>query len=99
MGTGKVVKLLGWGPVHFLGVLSYGIYLLHSRAQPVWNHLVHFRPGPDDFAKHLFATTATGFLVIAFAWICYTAIEVPARRAVRLALEPKPAGVLPAPSI
>jgi peptidoglycan/LPS O-acetylase OafA/YrhL len=98
VGQGGAIKLLGCGPIHFLGVLSYGIYLLHSRAQPVWNHLVLFRPSRDAVVRHLVATSLTGCLVIGLAWICHAAIEAPARRAIRLALDPKPAVAAPAPS-
>jgi peptidoglycan/LPS O-acetylase OafA/YrhL len=99
VGEGRVVDLLGCRPIHFLGVLSYGIYLLHSRAQPVWSHLAHIGSRLGEIVQHLIATTVTGGLVIGLAWICYVAIEVPARRAVRLALEPRTAVPTPAPSI
>ena len=98
VGEGRVVNLLGCRPMHFLGVLSYGIYLLHSRAQAVWSHLVHIGPGLGEIVQHLIATTVTGCLVIGLAWICYVAIEVPARKAVRLALEPRSLVSTPAPS-
>ena len=89
VGEGRVVNLLGCRPIHFLGVLSYGIYLLHSCAQGIWNHLVHIGPRLGEIVHHLIATTVTSGLVIGLAWICYVTIEVRARRAVRLALEPR----------
>jgi peptidoglycan/LPS O-acetylase OafA/YrhL len=74
---GALRRVLGWGPVAFLGVISYGVYLWH------WPFIlwlgIRQRQGIDLFARSILAVVLT----IAVSTLSYYAIERPIRRGIR----------------
>lgn len=75
-----VPALLGWAPLRWLGVRSYGIYLWH------WPVFAVLRPGLELPLSGPAATAAQIGVVIALAALSYRFVEAPARRG--LALRP-----------
>jgi peptidoglycan/LPS O-acetylase OafA/YrhL len=73
-------RVLGWPPVHWLGLISYSLYLLHS---PVHQKLLPIVSAPFT-AAHVphgggIALVLTILSVIALSAVSYYAIERPAR--------------------
>lgn len=74
LGRGLAYRALGFGPLHRLGVLSYGIYLLHVF---VLDHI-------DILAGNTGAEMlALGVIALLAASLAHLAVEVPGRRAIR----------------
>lgn len=44
--TGRVGRLLEWGPIAYLGKISYGIYVIHGFALFIWYWLLYEAPIP-----------------------------------------------------
>ncbi len=84
-----MVRLLSSRSVHFLGVLSFAIYLLHYRAGAAWQSLFNHLGGWPTWSRHVIATGCMATILIFGAWIAHLAIEKPARTLVRHLLEPR----------
>ena len=71
-------RVLGWRPVHWLGLISYSLYLLHSPMQQKWLPIV---AEPFTHVPHGggIALVLTILSVIAVSAVSYYAIERPAR--------------------
>ncbi|MEN3147751.1 acyltransferase [Neorhizobium sp. IRAMC:178] len=70
-------------PLHFLGDISFAVYLTHYRALGVWG-MVEGRLGNTDFViRNLVATVVTSMVVIAVSWLLHVAIERPCRQLIR----------------
>jgi peptidoglycan/LPS O-acetylase OafA/YrhL len=90
---GRVGRLLGCGPIHWLGVVSYSVYLLHAYLVPARGAL-EARLAP--WLPGLWDALATGLLLYGLlllgAGLTYRAIEEPGRRCLqRLARMASPA--------
>ncbi len=81
-------RLLAGEPLHFLGLISYSLYLLHW---PVMIFAMHFLRGSGLYYTAQVAVSV-GFAISA-AVISYFFIERPARGWIRLVLMPKPVQV------
>ena len=80
---------LGWGPMYFLGEISYSIYLGHFLFSSMAYRLVNF-----DWLRNTGATTAVGLLVISgivlgLSTFTYFAVERPGRDLLAGARKPK----------
>ncbi|WP_436254069.1 acyltransferase family protein [Neorhizobium sp. LjRoot104] len=70
-------------PLHFLGDISFAVYLTHYRALGVWG-MIEGRLGNTDFVtRNVVATVATSMVVIAVSWLLHVAIERPCRQLMR----------------
>ncbi len=70
-------------PLHFLGDISFAVYLTHYRAISVWS-MVEARLGNAGFAvRNLVATVVTSMVVIGVSWLLHVAIERPCRQLMR----------------
>lgn len=71
-------RVLSTGPVHFLGRISYSVYLLHI---PVYTLMPHLLPATDrgGYQKMIVMSGIT----LAASTVCYFAFEAPARRVLR----------------
>ncbi len=79
-GTGCVTRVLGWGPVRFLGRISYAVYLVHEPVLAGWREAVARAGLPFDHATTLGCGLASALLL---ATLCHVLIERPARRLLR----------------
>lgn len=91
--------VLAWGPVHWLGEISYSIYLVHilvnDRVQPPLK--VALAAHGVSHAYTMASALQLGPVIVISA-LCFYGIERPARRAGRLLLTRRPPALLqPAP--
>ncbi len=78
-------RVLSTGPAHFLGRISYSVYLLHI---PVYTLMPHLVPATDrgGYEKMIVMSGIT----LAASTICHFAFEAPARRVLRRWLGVRP---------
>ncbi|WP_459675989.1 acyltransferase family protein [Acidisoma sp. 7E03] len=81
---GLLARILSWGPIFQLGVLSYTIYVIHN----VWIGLVHWQIDhlPSAMPTLVAQTMSAVFLVVSLGLVGYALhhwVEVPGRRIVR----------------
>jgi peptidoglycan/LPS O-acetylase OafA/YrhL len=70
-------------PLHFLGDISFAVYLTHYRALGIWS-MVEGRLGNAGFAtRNLVATVVTSMVVIGVSWLLHVGIERPCRQLMR----------------
>ncbi|CDN49337.1 acyltransferase family protein [Neorhizobium galegae] len=70
-------------PMHFLGDISFAVYLTHYRALGVWA-MVEGRLGNAGFVlRNVVATVVTSMVVIGVSWLLHVAIERPCRQLMR----------------
>ena len=85
-GTDRVTRVLGAGPIRFLGTISYALYLVHEPVLAGWREAVARAGLPLDHAATLGCGLASALLL---ATLGHVSIERPARRLLRgLALPP-----------
>lgn len=93
-GRSLAARALSWGPIHYLGQISYSVYMLHMP----WFYFGFLRAKLFDIAptNHLSsATILVGGLIVLSA-LSYHLFEMPLRRVVRRALAtPAPAARMP----
>jgi peptidoglycan/LPS O-acetylase OafA/YrhL len=86
-GNSLTSRVLSWGPIHYLGSISYSVYLLHMP----WYYFCWLRlgvVGTIPIAKTSSALILVlGLLVVAA--LSYHLIEVPARQIIRTTLQSK----------
>lgn len=88
--TALSARLVASKPVHFLGEISYSIYLLHM---PWLGFLAFFTGLINPFASHHPASFALLFFgLIPISALSYRFIEVPLRRLIRRAFDGGPGG-------
>jgi peptidoglycan/LPS O-acetylase OafA/YrhL len=81
LGTGPVTKLLGIAPLHFLGQISYSIYLVQYPVQRIWHMLSRkLHAGEFDVWSGTLSLIAVVAIVIAISSLTYHFVERPARR-------------------
>lgn len=81
---GRVARLLASPPLHFLGVISYSIYLIHSPLRPLAIlAFTDLHPQPVGPVAALAFALAGSLAVIPLAWLTYRFIEHPGRAVVR----------------
>jgi len=88
-GTSWCSRFLSWGPIHYLGTISYSVYLLHIP----WFHFGWLRLGIFDSTptRTLASTVVLLGGLICLAALSYRYIEMPARRSIRSAWQsPEP---------
>jgi peptidoglycan/LPS O-acetylase OafA/YrhL len=87
--------ILGSGPVHYLGVLSYSIYLTHDLLGGLmgWTHRYAHAHGLAH--AQIYAAVLGILLTFPISACAYKVIESPGRRFVRRLLEEKCLGILP----
>ena len=84
---GIVARALAWTPMHWLGVLSYSIYLVHpmlTKATRVVGDALEARGVPYG---HAIMVAVDGALVVVCAYAAYRLIERPGRRLLRGAFD------------
>ena len=70
--------------LHFLGVISFSIYLLHNPLRPIWLEFIQYvHPAPMSGPVAILVAFACSMSVIPLAWITYVLIERPGRRVIR----------------
>lgn len=81
LGRGAVTRLLGAPPLHYLGLISYSIYLVQYPVQRVAHMLLRSRFG-DSLDPAIAAATLviTVLVVVGLSALTYRFIELPARR-------------------
>jgi len=88
VNRGWPARLLGWRPLHFLGVISFSLYLVHEAFRPVALLLLQrVAPQPVGVPVAFGLTLVCSLLVIPFAWATYAAVERPGRAYVRAAID------------
>jgi len=82
---GMAAKFLAWGPVLFLGEISYSIYLTHGISQRVLKVALSAEKfAAASLAVRIAVLLAYGFCLLALALALYFFVERPARRWLRL---------------
>jgi peptidoglycan/LPS O-acetylase OafA/YrhL len=82
--AGLPARLVSAAPLHFLGVVSFSLYLLHNLFRPMelaWLRAV--APDPVGPVAALSFAAAGSLSVIPFAWLAYVSVERPGRTLVR----------------
>jgi peptidoglycan/LPS O-acetylase OafA/YrhL len=84
MNQGRPAKWMAHPFLHFLGLVSFSLYLMHQLFRPVELELLQYlHPAPlPGFMAMLFALLAS-FSVLPFAWLGYRYVERPGRALVR----------------
>ena len=85
LGDGRWnVPLFAWGPVVYLGEISYSLYMTHAVVQKPIN-LILERTAPISASLPVRVATAAAILgvIVAAALLSYYLVERPGRRAVR----------------
>jgi len=82
-GPSLTGRFLAWGPVHYLGSISYSVYLLHIP----WYYFGHLRAGLFDEAPTLHLSSSIVLVggLIGVASLSYHMVEMPLRRVIRAA--------------
>jgi peptidoglycan/LPS O-acetylase OafA/YrhL len=90
---GHVDRALARPVLHWLGVISYSIYLIHNAFRPAaLTALQALHPQPLGFAPALLFALAASLAVVPFAWLTYRWVELPSREWLRRhLLSPGPA--------
>ena len=83
---GPVSRVLSLRPMHFLGLISFAVYLIHFRMGHLWN-LIYSKTGDGTLVSHVAATVGTSVVVMVIATLCYRFIEVPGRVQTRRLLD------------
>ncbi|MBX6324073.1 MAG: acyltransferase, partial [Rhodospirillaceae bacterium] len=98
LADGPVSRLLGAAPLHFLGEISYSIYLVQYPVQRVWHLVVRrfYGDALDPLAAVLSLIGVLG-IVVALSTLTYQWIERPARQYMTRHLPSRPAPRLPVP--
>lgn len=79
-----VKRLLSTPALHFLGAVSYSLYLIHDPFRPAELELLrYFHPTPLTGGAALMFAVAGTLSVIPFAWLCFRWIEEPSRTFLR----------------
>jgi peptidoglycan/LPS O-acetylase OafA/YrhL len=84
MNRGAAARLMSLRFFHFLGVVSFSIYMIHQVFRVFeleWLRIVH--PAPVSGPVALVLAAVGSFSVVPFAWLAYSLIERPGRRLVR----------------
>lgn len=87
LNNGRIAALLSMRPLHFLGEISFSIYLVTDPFRKPLQDLVkmlHPAPLPPHLAMAIAAACAVAMIVP--AWITYTLVEKPSRSALRALL-------------
>jgi peptidoglycan/LPS O-acetylase OafA/YrhL len=74
-------RLLGWRPLHFLGVISYSIYMTHFIVFLFFVFFLYKAAPPATWSLPMSAAVIAATLAVSFA--SYSLIERPARDAIR----------------
>ena len=81
---GKIGRVMAMKPLHFLGEISFSIYLIHDPLRALALALLRFvHPTLLGAAPALGFALVSSFLVIGSGWLAYVVIERPGRRLVR----------------
>lgn len=84
LDRGRLAALLSWRVPHFLGVISYSIYLIHGPFRPIEAALVRaLHPDPVGPGIALMLAAIGSLSVIPAAWLTYAWVERPARSGIR----------------
>jgi peptidoglycan/LPS O-acetylase OafA/YrhL len=82
--SGLAAKFLAWGPVLFMGEISYSIYLTHGLSQRVLKVALSAEKfTAASFAVRIAVLLAYGLCLLALALALYFSVERPARRWLR----------------
>jgi len=82
MGKTRWMKWLSFGPIVFLGKISYGLYVYHLMGIALGQRLVErINSGGSFHSLSIFAASLA--ITVAFAWASYQVIEKPALRSKR----------------
>jgi peptidoglycan/LPS O-acetylase OafA/YrhL len=81
---GRVDRALARPVLHWLGVISYSIYLIHNAFRPAaLTALQALHPQPLGYAPALVFALAGSLAVVPFAWLTYRWVELPSREWLR----------------
>lgn len=80
---GVLSGFFGLPPLHFLGEISFAVYLIHYRAFGVWNMADRMLSGLSLPVRNLAATAITALVVIGVSWLLHVAVERPCRQWMR----------------
>jgi len=84
LNKGIAACIMQTRPLHFLGVISFSLYLLHNPFRPLELHILKaFVSEPVSPAFALAFALAGALSVVPFAWLTYIGIEQPGRRLVQ----------------
>jgi peptidoglycan/LPS O-acetylase OafA/YrhL len=78
--TGAASRVLGWAPLHWLGVVSYSVYMLHHLVLRATYAVLDVVGRPGTVASAVLIATAYVVVVVAASGAAYRWIEEPARR-------------------
>lgn len=85
--TDIAARLLGARLPHFLGVISYALYMTHNTLRDIYLNLARIaHPEPFELFPALAWALFASVAVIPVAWLAYRAVERPGRRLIRRAL-------------
>jgi peptidoglycan/LPS O-acetylase OafA/YrhL len=93
-GRSLIGRILGAKPVHYLGLLSFSIYLLHWLFNPVVGYLDLLARRAHLSHTHTYAVASALPLLLCVASGTYHFLEVPGRRIMRDVFEPKRAALV-----
>lgn len=78
---GIMARLFGSVPVHWLGLVSYAVYLIHPYfARPLYRFAAALQPWLPASAAWTLATVLISITVLGLSTLAYTYVETPARR-------------------
>jgi peptidoglycan/LPS O-acetylase OafA/YrhL len=85
LGTdrGAVSHFFASRPLHFLGTISFAIYLVHYRALGAWAAVDHKLDHLGLLTGHLAATLVAGLVVVGVSWLLHVMVEKPCRQWMR----------------
>ncbi|KXU32628.1 hypothetical protein A0J57_08720 [Sphingobium sp. 22B] len=84
---GALPAIFGSRPMHFLGRISFPVYLTHYKAMGLLSALQSRLPatGPFHIVRHPLAVLSAGLAVICLSWLVHEGIERPCRKFLRRA--------------
>ncbi|HKQ11399.1 MAG TPA: acyltransferase [Rhizomicrobium sp.] len=91
LNKGWVARLMSMRFLHFLGVISFSLYLVHDNFRGVAVYVIRsLHPALLSPAQAMILAAASTFLMIFPAWLSYSLIEKPGRELFRSGLRRRP---------
>lgn len=83
--TGICCRVLSWSPLHFVGRISYSLYLVHYPVYKVWQYY-HDKVFPQGMSPYEMVAAAfvLSSLVVALAFALFELVEEPGRKGAKI---------------